>query len=197
MIDEPADGGIVLRAVEPDDGELIYSWFQDEWFRHIFGYRYPASRGNWIEWATANKKPSYERATFMICARESGTAVGLGTLRTSAPEDRSAEISLALGTANVRNRGLGREAAVRLCRFGFEIMGLRRVYCWILASNTPAISICDALGATREGVARRARLVAGKPMDLILYGLLAEELAPDRHHAAVSPVAVGGNGGQP
>ncbi|TFE31005.1 N-acetyltransferase [Frankia sp. B2] len=168
---------VVLRAVEESDADLIHRWFQDEHFRSLFGYRYPASRRSWAEWASRHSKPSFEGAAFALCDGDPASPIGLGYLRQASPEDRAAEISLGFGAGDSRGRGAGRRASIELCRFGFEVMGLRRIYAWVMAHNKPAIGTCESLGAVREGAARQARLVQGKAVDLVLFGLLADEFA--------------------
>ncbi|MFE3319558.1 GNAT family N-acetyltransferase [Nocardia sp. NPDC059195] len=60
---------------------------------------------------------------------------------------------------------------------GLLVMGLHRMYAWILDRNRAGIAACAAVGAVREGVARQARFVDGQHSDLMLYGVLAEEYA--------------------
>ncbi|QHC33108.1 GNAT family N-acetyltransferase [Streptomyces sp. HF10] len=168
---------VALRALEPEDADVVFAWFQEDYFRDMFGYRYPVGRGGWRDWIDRHGKPSYHDATFMLYSTEDGAALGLGALRNPGSEDRSAEVSLALGDISSRGLGLGREAALLMAEFGFHVMGLRRIYAWVLAQNLPAAAACQAAGAVQEGIARKARLVNGTPVDAVLYGVLAEEFA--------------------
>ncbi|MFC9993951.1 GNAT family N-acetyltransferase [Nocardia sp. NPDC127526] len=167
----------MLRALEDSDSSVLYEWFQQEWFRTLVGYRYPSSRRMWAQWVTSNEQISFGGAVLMICSIDDMRPIGLGTLRNQNPEDRAAEFSIALGDVGQHHHGLGTEAGVLLGRFGFEVMGLRRMYSWVLTQNIAAIAACEAIGAVREGIARKARLVNGIPADVALYALLAEEFA--------------------
>ncbi|MFE3445032.1 GNAT family N-acetyltransferase [Nocardia sp. NPDC059180] len=168
---------VALRAAEPGDAETLYRWFQQDWFRTAVGQRYPQSRSAWEQWIAAHQNISYGNVSFMVCLTDGGTPIGMGSLNRQSPEDRSAEFGVAIGEARYLRGALGIEAAELLGRFGFEVMGLHRMYAWILDRNRAAIAACTAVGAVREGVARQARLVDGHHSDLMLYGVLAEEFA--------------------
>ncbi|WSF93153.1 GNAT family N-acetyltransferase [Nocardia vinacea] len=182
---------VALRAPEESDVEVLHKWFQEESFRLAVGYRYPSSKRMWTQWIASYEQVSYNNATFIFCMMDSGAPIGLGSLSHQSPEDRSAEFGIAIGETDNRRRGLGAEAGELLARFGFEVMGLRRMYSWILTQNSAAVAACESIGAIREGVARNARLVHGAPADLALYGLLAEEFAAIFRKTPSTPAGAG------
>lgn len=58
-----------------------------------------------------------------------------------------------------------------------ERFSLQRVGGAFGAYNVPALRLCDRLGFRREGVIRHGVRIKDTPADLIVYGLIAQEIA--------------------
>jgi len=76
------------------------------------------------------------------------------------------------------NRGYATEASWFLCRAAFSQLGMRRIASSALAPNLASLRVLRKLGFVREGRQRQAVRVRGRPMDMVLYGLLRGELVP-------------------
>ena len=83
------------------------------------------------------------------------------------------------------NHGFATEASWFLCSAGFRSFGLRRIASQALEPNLPSQAVLRRLGFVAEGREREAVRVRGKSMDMLLYGLLREELPPRREVASV------------
>jgi RimJ/RimL family protein N-acetyltransferase len=68
------------------------------------------------------------------------------------------------------------EAARLVCRFGFEMLGLRRIEWWARVGNEPSRRVAEKLGFTMEGTCRARLLHRGERVDAWVGGLLAGEL---------------------
>lgn len=169
---------VTLRAIEIDDAPVIHGWYSEEAFRSISGARYPSSSERWREWAAKRKEPEFGNAVFGICLTGEQQLIGMGSLRNPSIEDRSAELSLLLGSAEHRGRGIGLLAGSSVLQFGFGVMGLHRIYMKILAHNAAALAGAKALGGVLEGTAREERFINGKFCDVQLFGVLAAEFKP-------------------
>ena len=73
------------------------------------------------------------------------------------------------------NRGYATEAAGAVLRHAFETMGLRRVFAQHFDRNPPSGRVLEKIGMRREGVLRQHALKWDRPVDLVTYGILAEE----------------------
>jgi [ribosomal protein S5]-alanine N-acetyltransferase len=73
------------------------------------------------------------------------------------------------------NRGYATEASWFLCRAGFRQLGLRRIGSSALDSNVASLRVLKKLGFVREGRQRQSVRVAGRSMDMLMYGLLRDE----------------------
>jgi RimJ/RimL family protein N-acetyltransferase len=72
-------------------------------------------------------------------------------------------------------QGFATEAAQALCRFGFAVLGLRRIEARHLASNPASGRVMVKLGMRYEGTLRSHEVKWDEVHDLVVYGLLAEE----------------------
>ncbi len=101
--------------------------------------------------------------------------VGLTGLRGINSRVRSAEFWIYLGEDSARGKGIAHEASWLLLRFGFQMIGLNRIFLHVDVTNEQAIQLYKRLGLTQEGVCRQAAFAEGKFLDRILFAILADE----------------------
>jgi RimJ/RimL family protein N-acetyltransferase len=78
------------------------------------------------------------------------------------------------------NRGYATEASWFLCQVAFSRLGLRRITSSALDGNVASQRVLQHLGFVREGCQREAVRVRGRSLDMLIYGLLRDELVPWR-----------------
>ena len=71
--------------------------------------------------------------------------------------------------------GYASEAMDRLVAFGFEVLGLRRVWARTTSDNRASMRVLEKLGLRLEGRMRSHERIAGKWVDRLIYGMLADE----------------------
>src|SRR5262249_53559974 len=74
------------------------------------------------------------------------------------------------------DQGFGTDAVRTLCRFGFRELNLRRVTLHVYANNPRGIRAYQKVGFVEEGRLRGDHFVDGGYVDVVVMGLLAEEL---------------------
>jgi len=74
-----------------------------------------------------------------------------------------------------QGKGYGREAISLLLSYGFEELRLHRVRADCLATNDVSRGVLESLGFTQEGRFREASFRRGDYVDVLRYGVLAEE----------------------
>lgn len=164
-----------LRATEESDAPAMYRWINDWETVKYLGGRYPRTMGFEREWATKGD-PAYVNAQFIIEVMEGQKAIGWVGLHDASPEDRAAELGIAIGEPEFLDGGYGTDAMRVACRYGFEMMNLHRIALTVYDWNVRATRVYEKVGFRREGVIRDGIFKAGRWNDLVYMGLLRGEL---------------------
>ena len=88
--------------------------------------------------------------------------------------NRSTSIGYWLG-AGYQGRGLMTRACSAIVVHSFNALGLNRVEIRCATENKKSRAIPERLGFTQEGVLRQAQWLHDRLVDLVVYGMLAEE----------------------
>lgn len=114
-----------------------------------------------------------ETVTFALVRRAGNTFIGAMGLRLE-PEHRRAELGYWIGKP-YWNQGLATEAARTVVRYGFEELGLNRVYASHLTRNPASGRVMQKVGMIYEGRLRQHILKWGVFEDLELYAILRND----------------------
>lgn len=90
------------------------------------------------------------------------------------PEHSRAELGYWIGRP-FWGRGYATEAAGAMLRYGFETLGLHRLYACHFARNPASGRVLEKVGMQREGIARAHAQRWNRFEDLVQYGILREE----------------------
>jgi [ribosomal protein S5]-alanine N-acetyltransferase len=114
----------------------------------------------------------YQRAEMINWGVAMAEGPLLGTIRlTLNPVDNHAEMGYWIGKP-FWNNGYCTEAARAVVDYGFEVLGLERIYANYLARNPASGRVLHKLGMQQEGVLRRHRRKFGRYEDLVVCGML-------------------------
>ncbi|ABS60796.1 MULTISPECIES: GNAT family N-acetyltransferase [Fervidobacterium] len=75
-----------------------------------------------------------------------------------------------------RGKGLGREMVKKAIDFAFNELNLNRITAEVYEYNTASIKILESLGFIQEGRLRKAKFHNSRFWDIIVYGLLREDI---------------------
>jgi RimJ/RimL family protein N-acetyltransferase len=176
-IRSPFDGQLVrLRPVEEKDVSLIHDMFNDPTVQRTLAITLPQPHaGTRAWWEGIRKNP--DAAVFVI-ETLAGETVGVCSLEDIHAASRSAALGIWIG-APYWDRGYGTDAVRALCRFGFAEMNLQRIGLSVYDVNPRGVRAYEKVGFKEEGRRRRGMFVDGHYVDVIVMGLLAEELIED------------------
>lgn len=90
----------------------------------------------------------------------------------------NAELGILIGNRDAWHKGVGTEAVLTMCRFGFEELRLHRIYAHTLAINPHAGALFRKCGFKHEGTQRQAYFQKGTYLDIENWGLLESEFKP-------------------
>lgn len=176
-IRSPFEGTLVrLRAFEEDDipQANVLVWDPDV-SRHL-AIAWPEPIAGTREfWHRA--RIASDSATFAI-ETLAGEFVGLCGLEQVNARNRSAELGIWIGKP-YWDKGYGTDAVRTLSRFGFREMNLQRIYLHVYEMNTRGKRAYEKVGFKEEGRLRRGQFVDGRYVDVVVMGLLAEDLIED------------------
>ena len=174
----PLEGTLVrLRATEEADLPRIHDLFNDPdvllFLQSVIFPEPLAGTRSWWE----RTRTSEDDISFVI-ETLSGELVGDCGLHGINAASRTATLGVWIGKP-YWDHGYGTDAVRTLCRFGFREMNLQRIELHVHETNPRGLRAYRKVGFTEEGRLRRAHFSGDGPVDSIVMGLLAEELAEE------------------
>ena len=180
MISRPADFWktplVRLRAIEPEDAGHFIQWNRDsERGRNLDFLWPPTSDASVREYATSQAHRHLEGDAFHWMIEDaSGQAVGSIDTHHCDPRNGTFSYGIAIGV-EYRGRGCAAAAIRLVLRYYFDELRYQKVTVTVHADNPASIQLHEKLGFQREGVLRRMFYTGGAYVDVIWYGLTAEE----------------------
>jgi len=161
---------ICLRALRRSDSEQLYEWINSRELVLLSSSFHPVSEPDHNAWMEAMISRRSDLVIFVIEERSTATAIGTCQLHNINWRHRHAELQIRIGDAASRRKGLGSEAVLLLCQFGFSDLNLHRIFLHVFSSNIPAITAYEKAGFTREGILKDAAYIDGQYQDVFLMG---------------------------
>jgi len=175
-VPRPFESALVrLRARERTDLPILNPLFNDpDVLAGLSSVTFPQPLEGITAWYERSRAAD-DMATFVIERLEADGPIGVCGLESIEGRTRTAELGIWIAKPHW-GRGYGTDAVHTLSRFGIRFMNLRRVTLHVLATNAKAIRAYEKAGFTREGALRDAQFIDGRPVDLVVMGLLADEV---------------------
>jgi ribosomal-protein-alanine N-acetyltransferase len=165
---------LLLGAFQPDDApELQRLAGAREIADTTLSIPHPYTLDHAFAWIGTQRRESVRgRATNFAVRLPSGPSlIGSVGLRDIDPEHLQAELGFWIGR-EWWGRGFATEAAREVLRFGFEDLGLNRIYAHHMARNPAAGQVLRHLGMQHEGMLRERVRKWGVYEDVVLYAIL-------------------------
>jgi ribosomal-protein-alanine N-acetyltransferase len=167
---------LILRRLELSDAPQVYEYMKDrEIAYNTFLIPYPYPEGAAEEWITGAHQSAEQGDDlgFAVMRKADGLFMGACGIHLN-PEHQRAEIGYWLGKPH-RGQGYTSEAARRLIQFGFEELGLNRIYASYFTRNPASRRVMEKAGMTFEGVMRQSMLKWGDFVDRGMCAILRSE----------------------
>ena len=168
---------LVLGAFDPNDAaELQRLAGAREIADTTLSIPHPYELDHALAWIAQQRREAVRgRATnFAVRLRASGAFIGSAGLRDIDREHLQAELGFWIGREWWGN-GYAREAAAAVIEFGFDALGLNRIYAHHMARNPAAGRVLLAAGMQREGLLRQRVQKWGVFEDVVLYAIIRED----------------------
>jgi RimJ/RimL family protein N-acetyltransferase len=164
-----------LRAVEEADLPLLVRWMNDPEVRYWLHHSdRPDATEETVRGRFGLTADGFPNLVWMIETEEDRPVGHVGLLAVD-PHHKRAELAISIGEKECWSRGYGTDAITAVLRHGFETLDLRRIDLHTDADNGRGIRCYEKCGFVREGVMRERRLRYGKPLDMVVMGVLREE----------------------
>lgn len=167
-----------VRPLAEEDMDGPYTgWFEDQevcrYNSHGKFFKTKAQFRDYLQ--NLNRE---DRLVWAICHVEDGH-VGNVSLQGISFIDRTAEFAIIIGDKRHWRTGVGLIAGKALLEHGFKKLNLERVYCGTAATNEGMKKLAVAMGMTLEGTRRRHLFLEGTRVDMVEYGILADEFVEE------------------
>lgn len=165
-------GIMKIRKISSADLAARVAWMNNPKVYDTMHFEPPISLDNTRKWYESNiNNQSRFDAAFEDAI---GQLVAFGGLTRIDSRSRKAELYIFVNP-NMQGKGIGTVATRMLCKYGFELLQLHKIYLYTNASNLGAKRIYEKVGFVLEGVHREENINAQRYEDRLYYGLLAKD----------------------
>lgn len=150
-----------LRPITPADTDQIVTWRNRDFVRKNFIYQKPFTREGHETWLREQVEPGHV-VQFIICVDEGNTClqeddvcrgvvggheeIGSVYLRDIDREKGEAEYGIFIGESDALGKGYGTQAAKQMLDYGFETLGLQKIFLRLLEDNIKALKSYEKAG---------------------------------------------------
>ena len=132
---------IKLRAIEPEDLDLLYRIENDVELWNVSTSNVPYSRYLLHEYVANNKNDIYSDGQVrMIVENSEGEAIGVADLVNFDPSNLRAEVGLII-LNDYRRQGYGIAVLNRIADYALRILHLHQLYAYVDVNNSPSLGV--------------------------------------------------------
>ena len=134
---------ITLRALEPEDLEVLYKWENDTSIWHLSNTLAPFSRYILKQYIESSHQDIYQlrQLRLIIEKNDVKTPIGAIDLFDFDPNHLRAGIGVLIGEKSERNKGYGSVALDLLIEYSFNTLHLKQLFCNILEDNKASVNL--------------------------------------------------------
>ncbi len=165
---------LYLRNVQPEDASPLLVWRSDPELGYLAGVQKIDRAG--IEAEINSALNSEKEAFIMIVKRADDEPIGYIRLNCWFETEKIVWLRVVVGRKDLWNRGYGAEAIKLLLNWLFDKQGVHKVECETFVYNARALYFFEKIGFKPEGVRRSAHFYEGSYYDVVMFGLLREDL---------------------
>ena len=150
-----AYGKISLRALEPEDIDLLYQWENNMEIWNVSNTRTPFSKYILAEYLKESAKDIYETKQLrLVIQNELFEPVGAVDLFDFEPYHMRAGVGILIHKAENRNHGYASDALNAIFGYAVEVLGIKQLFANIAAKNKVSIHLFEKTGFTQSGIKR-------------------------------------------
>lgn len=163
---------VTIRRFEKKDIPKKVEWINNPANNRYLHYDIPISVSGTEKWFDSHVG---DESRYDAVIEADGVPVGTIGLLSIDRKNCKAEYYIAMGETDYKGKGVAKEASRLILEYGFERLGLNRIYLFTEVENESAQKLFEKVGFIKEGIIRRDIFSHGKFVDRIAYGVLKEE----------------------
>ena len=163
---------ITIRKFERTDIPKKVEWINNPENNRFLHYDIPICVEKTEKWFDSHLG---ENTRYDAVIEADGVPVGTIGLLEIDRKNSKAEYYIAMGETAYKGKGVAKEASRLILEYGFQTLGLNRIYLFTEVENVAAQKVFERVGFIREGVLHQDIVSHGKYVDRIAYGLLRED----------------------
>jgi diamine N-acetyltransferase len=134
---------IRLRALEPEDLEVLYTWENDTAAWLVSGTLTPFSRFVLTQYLASSHQDIYSSRQLRLVIEKTaeGKPIGCIDLFDFDPKNKRAGVGILIGDHSERSRGYASEALSILVNYAFSILDLHQLYCNVTVDNDKSLRL--------------------------------------------------------
>ena len=156
-----------LRALEPEDLELMYGWENDMQIWRVSGTVAPFSRHVLSRLIEEQQFDIYATRQMRLVIEHDGQAVGAVDLFEFDPHNRRAGVGIIVDSQH-RAQGLGCDALKALEQYARQTLHLHQLWCSVTVDNEASLKLFRKAGYVECGLRREWILTSDGALDEIL-----------------------------
>lgn len=143
---------IKLRALEPDDVELLYKWENDNSVWRVSNTHVPISKYLLASYIKSSDRDFWESKELRLII-ENGENIPVGTIELFEfdPFHLRAGLGIILFAQEDRGKGLAKLALELIMEYAFNELGIYQLYANVAESNRASIELFKKLGFVQTG----------------------------------------------
>ena len=158
--------GVRIRSFDPDtDSSYLENWLDDEEGQHFLRSRMSACP------IPLHQLIESDQHALGLIENNDGSPIGCMAFLDLDTVQHKAELRKLIGIPHLRNKGFGKAATRQWIRYGWDVLGLQKVYSNTLISNLRNIRINEQLGFSLEGILRNELFLDGAYHDIVRMAL--------------------------
>ncbi len=145
---------IKLRALEPEDLELLYDWENNDSYWIISNTITPFSKYTLKRYLESSHKNIYETGQLRLMIDHIQDKITIGTIDIYDfdPFHKRAGLGILIANEAYRRKGYASMALTSLIEYCFKTLQLHQLYCGILENNCESMELFKKQGFVQTGV---------------------------------------------
>jgi RimJ/RimL family protein N-acetyltransferase len=158
--------------ISAEDLPARVAWINDPRVNDLMYFRLPVSLESTTRWFEKVRR-NYDRHD-LVFKNEGGVPVGMSGITAINSTFRNGEFYIFINP-DMQGLGAGKAITAWMLEYGFQTLGLNKIYLYVDGDNHSAVGLYLKLGFVKEGHLREHRFKNGKFHDKLVYGILKKD----------------------